>query len=568
MFPLAAHMRSSGDAGKPRSTGDTRGKAALFPDVREFILSETLATAIQRMHGLARQGRFGRLRRGIEKEGLRVDGAGRIAQTPHPHALGSKLAHPYITTDYSEALLEYITPVYCRPDDALAFLGDLLRYSYRQLGDELIWPASMPSRLDGNDSVTIADYGTSNVGTMKHVYRKGLDVRYGRIMQSIAGVHYNVSLPENLWPMLRELEGRDGESLEGYRSSRYFDLIRNFRRHSWLLLYLFGASPALDRSFLTGPAPDHLEALGEHTLAGRYATSLRMSDLGYQNKVQEQLKICFNSLSNYVGTLRHAISTPWPDYQRFGVNVDGDWRQLNANILQIENEYYSDIRPKRVARHDETPTQALEARGVEYIEVRCLDLDPFTPLGIDETQMRFLDTFLMWCLLSESPWIPDEECDRLDDNRRLVVERGRDPELKLSVGDRQRYLRDWSHDIFAELDGVAELLDTNEEGTPHRDALVALAPRLDDPELTPSGQLYAQLVNEGVEYLDQARALAEQQAAELREAPMDRAREALFEQLVETSHQQQGDIERADHEDFATFLAHYFERAGKPLSVA
>ena len=252
---LAAHTRPADTAGRIRSIGDIPGEAELFPDVRELILSEPLATAIQRMQGLARQGLFGRLRRGIEKEGLRVDGAGRIAQTPHPHALGSKLAHPYITTDYSEALLEYITPVYCRPTDALAFLGDLLRYSYRKLDDELIWPASMPSRLDGNDSVTIADYGTSNVGTMKHVYRKGLDVRYGRIMQSIAGVHYNVSLPEDLWPRLRELEGRTGESLEGYRSSRYFDLIRNFRRHSWLLLYLFGASPALDRSFLTGEAP-------------------------------------------------------------------------------------------------------------------------------------------------------------------------------------------------------------------------------------------------------------------------------------------------------------------------
>ena len=167
----------------------------------------------------------------------------------------------------------------------------------------------------------------------------------------------------------------------------------------------------------------------------------------------------------------------------------------------------------------------------------------------------------MWCLLAESPWIPDEECDRLDDNRRLVVERGRDPELKLSVGGRQRYLRDWSHDIFAELDGVAELLDTNEEGTPHRDALAALAPRLDDPELTPSGQLYSQLVNEGVEYLDQMRALAEQQAAELREAPMDRARQALFAQLVETSHQQQADIEAAETRDFAAFLDSYFARA-------
>ncbi|MHB0774615.1 glutamate--cysteine ligase [Halomonas sp. WWR20] len=531
-------------------------------------MSEQLATVIERLKGPARQGMIGRLRRGIEKEGLRVDDQGRIAQTRHPYTLGSKLTHPHITTDYSEALLEFITPVYCRPHDALAFLADLHRYTYHHLNDELIWPASMPSRLSGNDSVPIADYGTSNIGTMKHVYRKGLDVRYGRIMQAIAGIHYNVSLPEAFWPLLRELDGRDDESLDTYRSSRYFDLIRNFRRNSWLLLYLFGASPALDRSFLTGSVPDKLQAHGRETLISPYATSLRMSDLGYQNKVQAQLRICFNSLSNYVSTLRHAISAPWPAYEALGVNTDGDWQQLNANILQIENEYYSDIRPKRVARHHETPTQALEARGVEYIEVRCLDLNPFLALGVDETQMRFLDTFLVWCLLSESPWISDDECDRLDDNRRLVVERGRDPELRLDVQGSQRYLRDRAHEIFAELSQVAELLDLVEGGSGHAEALDALAPSLDDAGLTPSGRLLTALERDGSEFADYMLQLARGQAEQLRQEPMDPAREALFTQLNETSHQQQNDIEEADREGFAEFLEAYFKRAREPRPAA
>ncbi|WP_163560051.1 glutamate--cysteine ligase [Halomonas sp. NO4] len=531
-------------------------------------MSDSLTAIVSRLCALAPQRRFGGLRRGVEKEGLRVDREGRIAATPHPRVLGSKLTHPHITTDYSEALLEYITPVYCRPADAMAFLADLHRFSYRHLGDELIWPGSMPARLDGNDSVAIADYGVSNVGTMKQVYRRGLDVRYGRIMQAIAGVHYNVSLPDALWETLRELDGAADTNLNDYRSARYFGLIRNFRRHSWLLLYLFGASPAVDRSFLPdGKIPDKLEAHGRHTLVSRYATSLRMSDLGYQNKVQEQLKICFNSLSNYVNTLRHAISTPWPAYEAKGVNVDGEWRQLNANILQIENEYYSDIRPKRVARHDETPSQALEARGVEYIEVRCLDLDPFQPLGIDATRMHFLDVFLMWCLLAESPWIPDEECDRLDDNRQRVVERGRDPELRLEHDGRQRSIADWGGEIFAELARVAELLDLDtsvEEGTPHADALAQLAPSLEDPALTPSGQLLARLESRGEEFVDAMLALAREQAAQLRAEPMNPAREALFAELVTTSHQQQRDIEAADSESFEAFLSHYFARAREP----
>lgn len=537
-------------------------------------MSDQLATNVGRLMAPARNGLLGRLRRGIEKEGLRVDARGAIAATPHPYAFGSKLTHPHITTDYSEALLEYITPVYCRPADALSFLGDLLRFSYRNLDDEWIWPASMPARLHGNESIPIADYGTSNIGTMKHVYRKGLDVRYGRIMQSIAGIHYNVSLPEDIWPLLQSLEGREDESPKGYRSTRYFDLIRNFRRNSWLLLYLFGASPALDRSFLGGAGGDQrcdkLKAWGkeQETLYAPYATSLRMSDLGYQNKVQSQLKICFNSLSNYVGTLRHAISTEWPDYRRIGVEVEGDWRQLSANILQIENEYYSDIRPKRVARHDETPTQALEARGVEYIEVRCLDLNPFLPLGIDEPQMRFLDTFLLWCLLSESPWIPDEECDRLDDNRRLVVERGRDPELELQVGERRMPLAARGHEIIAGMREVAALLDVIEGDELHVAAVTSLARRLDDPESTPSAQMLRALEAHGGEWADFVTDLAKAQARQWRSTPMDHDRDALFSQLAETSHQQQHDIEAEDQVSFAQFIADYFERAREPRSAA
>ncbi len=532
-----------------------------------LILSEQLKTVIGRLKGPARQGLIGRIRRGIEKEGLRVEGDGRIAQTPHPRGLGSKLTHPHITTDYSEALLEYITPVTCRPEDALDFLADLHRFSYRELGDELIWPASMPARLSGNASVPIADYGSSHVGTMKHVYRKGLDVRYGRIMQAIAGVHYNLSFPDTLWQQLQAIDDAEAQALSDYRSSRYFGLIRQFRRHSWLLMYLFGASPAFDQSFLDGreaPPELGLRRHGEATLLSPYATSLRMSGLGYQNKVQAQLKICFNSLSNYVGTLRHAIATPWPAYEAQGVKTGAGWQQLNANILQIENEYYSDIRPKRVARQDETPSQALEARGVEYIEIRCLDLNPFLPLGIDATQMRFLDTFMLWCLLSESPWIDDAECDHLDDNRRLVVERGRDPEARLYLDGVERQLAERAEEIFAELGQVAELLDAQEGGSPHAEALEALAPRLRDSTRTPAGQLLSLLEASGDDFVEATLALAREQAAQWRDEAMDPAREALFTELGETSHRQQRELEAADDGSFDDFLGRYFALAREP----
>lgn len=534
-----------------------------------LTVPSALTAQVERLLPSARLGRLGRLRRGLEKEGLRVDANGHIAQTPHPHALGSKLTHPHITTDYSEALLEYITPVYSEPREALAFLSDLHTFTYHHLENEWIWPGSMPSRLSGNDSVPIADYGSSNVGTMKHVYRKGLDVRYGRIMQAIAGVHYNVSLPDDMWHALRELEKATNIPFNDYRSTRYFGMIRHFRRHSWLLLYLFGASPAIDKSFLpTGKVPEKLQPLSDDTYYAPYATTLRMSDLGYQNKVQSQLKICFNSLSNYVNTLRHAISTPWPDYEKLGVKNGEEWQQLNANILQIENEYYSDIRPKRVAKHNETPSQALEARGVEYIEVRCLDLNPFDPLGVTEAQMRFVDTFLMWCLLSDSPWISDEECDRLDDNRRFVVERGRDPALSLVHNGKATSVQEWGEQIFAEMTEVARLLDAVEEGAPHAAALDELAPRLKDPSLTPSAQLLARLEAGNGSLSDTLLQLAQEQADKLKSTPMLRSREALLAQLIETSHQQQHDIEVADQESFSEFLSTYFAKARESRALS
>ncbi|MFC7367379.1 MULTISPECIES: glutamate--cysteine ligase [Vreelandella] len=534
-----------------------------------LTVPSALTAQVERLLPSARLGRLGRLRRGLEKEGLRVDASGHIAQTPHPHALGSKLTHPHITTDYSEALLEYITPVYSEPKEALAFLSDLHTFTYHHLENEWIWPGSMPSRLSGNASIPIADYGSSNVGTMKHVYRKGLDVRYGRIMQAIAGVHYNVSLPDDMWHGLREMEKATNIPFNDYRSTRYFGMIRHFRRHSWLLLYLFGASPAIDKSFLpTGNVPEKLQSLSDDTYYAPYATTLRMSDLGYQNKVQSQLKICFNSLSNYVNTLRHAISSPWPDYEKLGVKNGDDWQQLNANILQIENEYYSDIRPKRVAKHNETPSQALEARGVEYIEVRCLDLNPFDPLGVTETQMRFVDTFLMWCLLSDSSWISDEECDRLDDNRRLVVERGRDPALRLVHNGETTSVREWGGHIFAEMAEVARLLDAVEEGAPHAAALEALAPRLEDPSLTPSAQVLAHLEAGNGSLSDMLLHLAQEQADKLKSTPMLRSREALLAQLIETSHQQQHDIEAADQVSFSEFLNSYFTKARESRALS
>ena len=312
--------------------------------------------------------------KGVEKEGLRVDANGFIAQTPHPEALGSALTHPRITTDYSEALLELITPVFDNTEAMLASLRDIHRFVQQNLDNEVFWAASMPCEIDGDASIPIAEYGSSNTGRLKHVYRQGLAVRYGRIMQSIAGAHYNLSLPDSFWRKWQELVGNK-DSLRDFKSDQYFWLIRNFRRRSWLLMLLFGASPALDASFVAGVRHD-LARFDDRTWFGQHATSLRMGDLGYHNNAQASLNICFNELSTYTRTLDRAIHTNWPAYEAIGTRRNGEFVQINTNVLQIENEYYSAVRPKRTTERGEKPIQALDARGVEYIAVRCLNLDP------------------------------------------------------------------------------------------------------------------------------------------------------------------------------------------------
>ena len=527
-------------------------------------MTRTLDLRLQQLASAAEQGLFDHLKRGLEKESLRITPEGSISQGPHPQALGSTLTHPHITTDYSEALLEFITPVSSSRKTTLAFLQDLHRFSLTRLDNqELLWPASMPCRLDGNASVRIAEYGSSNVGKMKEIYRHGLDWRYGRIMQSIAGLHYNVSFPDELWPLLAKLEGLPAEAADSdWRSAKYFALIRNFRRYSWLLMYLFGASPVVDESFLDGNPKHPLTQLAQATWGNQHATSLRMSDLGYQNKVQASLKICFNSLDNYINTLNQAIHTSHPAYEALGTKVDGQWRQLNTNILQIENEYYSDIRPKRVALSGQKPSEALRDQGVEYIEIRCLDLNPFLPGGIDVAQMRFIDTFLLYCLLEDSPELDEQACQQVDENLQRVVNQGRDPQLQLHWLEQNQAtsltLTEAANRLMERLHPVALLLDrSHPQKAPFCAALEQQQARIDDVSLTPSARFLA-LVQESGGYLPATLHLARAQREQLLTCPMDKARESLFKELTTRSLQQQKELEAQDTLDLDAYLAKYF----------
>jgi glutamate--cysteine ligase len=426
----------------------------------------------------------------MEKESLRVTPEGHVAQTDHPVAYGSALTHHYITTDYSEALLEFITPPERSTAAALGFLAGIHQFAYEHLGEEMLWALSMPCMIRSEADIPLARYGRSNVGTMKTVYRRGLGYRYGRYMQAISGVHFNYSLPDSFWPVYATIE-RSRRDIPAFKSEAYLGLVRNVRRLDWLLLYLFGASPAACRCFLPDD-PRGLESLDRGTLYAPHGTSLRMSDLGYKNTSQAELHISANSLEEYIRDLTHAIRTPHPAYQELGVRVGGEYRQLNPNRLQIENEYYSTIRPKRSALSGERPTAALRRGGIEYVELRALDVSPFDPAGAGEAELRFAEAFLVYCLLLDSPPVDRDEQRDIDINHVAVARRGREPGLRLRRNRRDVPMTEWAREVLDGVLGVAELLDRGSRGACAA-AVRAAGALVASPEQTPSARLLAEL---------------------------------------------------------------------------
>lgn len=492
---------------------------------------------------------------GIEKEGLRVDYSGELSQKAHPEGLGSALTNSNITTDYSEALLELITPVFEAPEAAIQFLENLHRFSYSHLKEELIWAGSMPCHIPDSTSIPIAQFGSSNIGQLKHIYRVGLEHRYGKMMQIIAGIHYNFSLADDFWRAFQEQQGNT-ETLQSFRSSSYFKMIRNFRRHSWLLLYLFGASPALCDSFLKGKS-HKLQTLQDHTLYLPYATSLRMSDLGYSTKVQSSLNICFNQLNTYVDSLDRAIHTSYPPYGEVGVKVDGKYRQLNSNILQIENEYYSDIRPKRVAQSGEKPLHALRKRGVEYIEVRNIDINPFLMVGIDTQQALFIDTFLVSCLLMSDEDICPNECKMVRDNLQKVTTRGREPGLMLATPKGEATLAEAGYTFLVQVQMTAELLDQVHKTKAYSLSVDAQTRKLEDPSLTPSAQVLAALRKTGLSYAQWILLKSREHKETLSHASSSTTVLEDLARRAKVSLEEQQQIEASDTLSFDQFLAAY-----------
>lgn len=496
---------------------------------------------------------------GLEKESLRVTTDSRLSQRDHPKAFGSALTHPWITTDYSESLLELITPPQARAAQALDFLLNIETFVYQHLDDELLWTTSMPCAISGEDDIRIAEYGSSNAGLMKHIYRQGLAWRYGKTMQVIAGIHFNYSFDEAFWQPWQHVQG-DTSSLRDFRDAQYMALVRNMQRYGWLIIYLFGTSPAICKSFLGGrAAPEGMEEFNQYTLYEPFGTSLRMGNIGYTNSKESKtgVKVCYNTLETYIKSLRHAINTPCPEYAKIGVKVDGIYRQLNSNILQIENEYYSTVRPKQPLHGFEKPTDALEQRGIAYVELRSIDVNAFHPAGMTRRQLFFLEIFMHFCLLQESPLVTADEYHAINANQTLVAHQGRDPDLRITCYGESVVLRERAKEVLQAMRPIAEMLNAVHNEDCYTDCLDSQIQLAWNADITPSARMLEEMRNNHESFFDFARRKSQEHRDFFLNRALNPELEQEFRQLAQASLEQQQHIESDTRQSFDDFLANY-----------
>ena len=493
---------------------------------------------------------------GLERELLRIQPQGELTDTRHPPGWGSALSNPDITLDFAETQPELVTPPFPNTSELSNYLYYLHAFLAQKLPEsETLWYMSMPPKLD-NNSIHPARFGTSNSGKLKTYYRNGLANRYGKKMQVISGVHFNFSWSEDFWQRLHQRVG-DNRKLSIFKSENYLGLMRNYLRKSWLLAYLIGANPAVDRSFVKR-VPEELKAWKSNTLYAPYATSLRMSRIGYVNSSRCSASINYNSLTDYLSGLYQAITSECPGFSLIGLkNDDGSYRQLNTHLLQIENEHYSLIRAKQVPNSGERMFNALRSRGVSYVEIRAIDNQPDAAMGVHEYQMDFIRLFLLYCLLNPNPEIDHKEDLENRHNHQQAALLGRMPGLTLQHNQEEIQLQDWGLGILERMLPLAETLDHHMYDKRYQDVLQRMEQLLRNPDLTPSARVWSDIESNNLEYLEWGLHNAQNLSTELKQVEIPKEYLDLFSRHVSESFDLQTELEAQPQSDFAEYLAHF-----------
>ena len=486
--------------------------------------------------------------RGIEKENLRSSNCS-ISLKAHPKAYGSSLTNSRITTDFSEALIELVTDPNKDLNNCLKELEDIVYFCLKNTDDDF-WPASIPMSIKDEAKIPIADYGDTNSGKLKKLYRVGLSHRYGSMMQTVSGIHYNFSFDDQLFENWAK---KEGETLREFKDKKYLSLVRNFRRNAWLITYLFGCSPIVPKAFAKG-REHSLKELNPTELYLENATCLRMGELGYISKSQDNLNIAYNNLEEYLADLKKALTTDHPRYKTLGTKVNDEYIQLNTAIIQIENEYYSSIRPKRLVGSGERPINALRDKGIEYVEIRALDNNIYDPFGISDETAIFLESFLFYCLLSKDQPCEKNEIRKIQSNWSNVVLYGRDEDLKLDFKDGSFFLRDKAAEIIDEMANLGARIGNLEYKAIFKKSLETQQNKISDSDKTPSGRLLKEIISSDATWDKYADDIAKSHKEEI--LKLNREVHYLEKQASE-SLKEFARKEDEEEKDFDSFLAEY-----------
>ena len=492
---------------------------------------------------------------GFEREGLRVESSF-LSKKPHPKSLGSALCNRFITTDFSEAQLELVTPPHEDKKDAMQFLDDIHHFISHKIEDEIIWPFSMPLDIGSDEDILIASYGKSNLARFKEIYRNGLSERYGKMMQAISGLHYNYSVPESIW----ESEFFNNKDIDPKktRSAAYFNMMRNVYRMNWLVLYLFGASPVITKNFLAQDS-DPFKKLDKKTLYLPFATSLRMSNYGYQNARRKKIEVSINSMDQYISDLRSATNTTHQEFRNIQIKNSNFQAQINENILQIDDEYYAIARAKSKIISDQRTTSKLKQGGVDFIELRSLDIDPFSRIGIKEETTLFLEVLMTYCFLKDGQFFSSEEIENINHNDSLVAKIGRKPNLELIRNGKRISLSAWGNQIMENLYPIAAILDC--EGAKYSVAIDNAKEKINNPDQTLSAQILELLSSNNTSFLELGMSIGkEHKDYFLKRKKSTNQSWELLEKETRKSIAEQKALEKNDSLSFESYLEDYFKQ--------
>ncbi|BGI51505.1 MAG: glutamate--cysteine ligase [Buchnera aphidicola (Ceratovacuna japonica)] len=441
---------------------------------------------------------FKKIYRGIERESIRIDKNGNFSKKMHPKSLGEPLTHKWITTDFSENLIELITPKIKNVNELITFLKDIYTYTIKNLDSEMLWPLSIPPYYPKNENIIkIAKYGNSYEGRKKELYRIGLKNRYGTYKNIISGIHYNFSLSIEFWKKYNKKKKINKNII----SKGYMHIIRNYYRFGHLISYIFGSSPYISKKINIKKSiykKKYYLKENKDILYSKWSTSLRNSNIINNNNIKKKINIKFNSLSEYIKKVKKALNTKDKEFKKIKNTKKDKKKQINNNIIQLENELYIQIRPKQNTKKDETQLNALEKRGIKYIEIRSLDVNPFSYIGIKKYQILFLDLFLIWCTLTKSPYIKKKEMKKININWENICIKGKKPGQKVYIYKRKEIFIKNGLKILKEIKKIAKILDSNTKLKEYEKSCKKIKKILKNRELTYSSRITKILKKNGI----------------------------------------------------------------------